>query len=444
MPAVAPLTAKAIREQRKPVGDRIEQMRDVIHRENREFTAEERANWESANKEYESYRDRIEAAERAEDVADDRERPRGDRRTGRPDFDGRRAAGDGPAAACTEELRNLALQGWCRAQMRLDITAEHEEACRAARIDPYSQELTLGLRRDYRKARGEYRAMSAFSQSAGGYLVPEGFVNNLEVAMLQFNGPRQACDVMRTASGQDLPWPTSNDTSNKGALVTENVTVGTQDITVGQVMFKAYKYTSKLILVPAELLQDSAFDLPVFLGERCGERLGRIQADHFTFGTGAAQPTGIVTAATLGKTAASSTAIAADEVIQLKHSVDPAYRVGAGYMFHDNTLLTIKLLKDGVGRYLWMRGMDGMAPDTIDGDPFWINQSMASSIASGNKTALYGQMKKFKIRDVAEVRMRRLVERFADSDQEGFVAFQRCDSNLLDAGTHPIKFLQQP
>jgi hypothetical protein len=28
--------------------------------------------------------------------------------------------------------------------------------------------------------------------------------------------------------------------------------------------------------------------------------------------------------------------------------------------------------------------------------------------------------------------MRRLVERYADSDQDGFLAFQRIDGNLLD------------
>jgi HK97 family phage major capsid protein len=66
---------------------------------------------------------------------------------------------------------------------------------------------------------------------------------------------------------------------------------------------------------------------------------------------------------------------------------------------------------------------------------------MVPAIASGNKTVIYGALRKFKIRDVSAIRMRRLVERYADSDQEAFVMFMRSDANLVDAGTHPIKYL---
>jgi hypothetical protein len=41
------------------------------------------------------------------------------------------------------------------------------------------------------------------------------------------------------------------------------------------------------------------------------------------------------------------------------------------------------------------------------------------------------------------VRVRRLVERYADIDQIGFVAFMRSDSKVLNAGTNPLKYLIQ-
>src|SRR5207253_892617 len=110
----------------------------------------------------------------------------------------------------------------------------------------------------------------------------------------------------------------------------------------------------------------SAFNLTEWLGEALGIRLGRMKADKFTTGTGAGEPTGIVTSATSGVTTASSTAIAADEIYDLKHSVDPAYRVEAGFMFHDLILKAIKKLKDGFGRYLFQVSLAGGAPDTLD------------------------------------------------------------------------------
>lgn len=152
---------------------------------------------------------------------------------------------------------------------------------------------------------------------------------------------------------------------------------------------------------------------------------------------------GIVTAAALGKTAASATAIAADELFDLVHSVDPAYRKGAGFMFHDNVLLTIRKLKDGNGQYLWTAGLQAGEADRILGYGYTVNQHMASAVASTAKTVIFGQLSKYKIRDVRGLRLRRLVERYAESDQEGFVAFYRADGNLLDSGVAPVKYLQQ-
>jgi HK97 family phage major capsid protein len=456
------LTAKALREKRAPLAQRIQELRDTIHKEDRDFTSEERANWEQVNKDYDALTLKIQIAERAESVEVEQRRRTGDGQPGRDDFNGqqtrkaeKRAAKqrkkalkrDGWLATdITEEDRCLALQGWMRAQTGRELRTEHQEALAKCGLNPNRRAIDLHLPRNYRGVRqlaAEHRALSIQVGAGGGYSVPEGFVNNLEVALLQYAMVRQFADVMRTTSGQDLPWPTVNDTSNKGAILQENATVSSQDVTFGQMVLKAYKYTSKLVLVPVELLEDSAFDMAATLGELLGIRIGRIQADHFTTGTGASQPTGYITAATSGVTAASPTAIAADDLYTLKHSVDPAYRSqpGVGWTMHDQILLKIKQLKDGFGRYLWQAGLAYGTPDTLDGDPIYINQSMDNSIASGKKTVAYGALRKYKIRDVSSVRLRRLVERYADSDQEGFVMFMRADGNLLDAGTHPIKYM---
>ena len=346
----------------------------------------------------------------------------------------------------TEEQRALALQGWIRVQAGKTPKQRHLDAATACGLRLGQRNLDLHIldTQALTKRRLEFRAQGLAPNTAGGFLVPEGFVQNLEIALLQYANVREWADVMRTASGQDLPWPTVNDTTTKGRRLQENATVAEQDMMFGQTIMHAYKYTSGLVQVPVELMEDSAFDLAAILGELLGIRIGRVQADEFTTGLGGAGvPQGYVTGATQGVQAASSTAIAADDLYSLKHSVDPAYRAapGVGFTFHDQILLAIKKLKDGMGRYLWQMSLAGGKPDTIDGDPYFINQSQASTIASGNKTVVYGALQKFKIRDVSQIRLRRLVERFADSDQEGFVMFMRSDSQLLDAGTHPIRYL---
>lgn len=287
-------------------------------------------------------------------------------------------------------------------------------------------------------------AQSTGTNTAGGYLVPQGFYATLESAMKAYGGMLETGFVFQTDSGNSLPIPTDNDTSNSGAILTENTQVSGQDVTFGSVTLGAYTYTSKLVLVSNQLLQDGAFDLNTYLAGKLGERIARAINTHFTTGDGSSKPTGAVTASTLGKTGASgqTTSILFDDLIDLMHSVDPAYRGNARYMMADSTLQAIKKLKDSNGMYLWQPAQPQSGDqDRINGKPYTINQDMAA-MAAGAKSVLFGDFSKYFIRQVTGTQVLRLVERYADFNQTGFLAFQRWDGNLIDAGMHPVKAYQ--
>ena len=78
-------------------------------------------------------------------------------------------------------------------------------------------------------------------------------------------------------------------------------------------------------------------------------------------------------------------------------------------------------------------------PDLVMGFPYVINQSMTTP-ATGVKSILFGDLSKYIIRDCRDVVLIRLDERYADYHQVGFLAFARSDGDLLDAGTHPVKY----
>lgn len=286
------------------------------------------------------------------------------------------------------------------------------------------------------------RAMSLGVDAQGGYLAPPEFQRRIIEATLAFGGIRAArVSVFTTDHGRDLPIPANDDTANSGARVGENVAVGNAtDLSFQLKTLKAYKYTSNLILVPNELLQDSVFDLDGFLARAIATRLGRTTSTDFTTGDGASGPEGVATFSTQGTQGATgqTTSIIYNDFLDLEHSVDPTYRTNAEWMFRDATLLVIKKLKDGEGRPLWSPGMATGAPDRILGYRYVINQSVAAMAASA-KSILFGDFSHFAIRDVSGTVLRRLVERYAEYDQVGFIAFERHDSKLLDAGTHPIK-----
>ncbi len=341
-----------------------------------------------------------------------------------------------------------AFRGW--ALPDLERRAEHKAAAQRVGLDLGARSLTLQLpqralrslgRDDRRDWDEELRALSGpqNSTSVGGYTIQDAAMRELEIALLAYGGMRQVSTVLRTDTGGPLPIPTVNDTTNVGAIVGEGATTTAQDVVFAQLVLDAWKYSSKSILVSVELLQDSAINLPQYLGSALGTRIGRISNTHFTTGTGTSQPNGVVAAATFTTLATGqTTTILLSSLLTLYHAVDPAYRVNGKWMWADSTLAKLKQMNDTQGRPLWLPGLIDRAPDTLLGSPYVINQDMAAMTATA-KSILFGDFSKYIIRDVREITLLRLDERYAEFHQVGFLAFARMDGDLLDAGTHPIR-----
>jgi len=347
------------------------------------------------------------------------------------------------------------------------LHARWEEAFRRAALQKATNE-DLEL---LKGVHAELRDMGFGTGSEGGYLVPTGFVYDLEIAMKWYGGMLQASGFIDTATGNNLPWPTMNDTAQVGELIGENTQVTKQDLTIGQLTFYAWKYSTKMIPISMELMQDSAFALEGVVKDAFAIRLGRILNTHFTTGSGSgsSQPNGVITAVVANNGTAhtwgsssgpgvpliaagaatndggaedGTASIGSQDLVNLEHSLDKAYRQGAAYMAHDLTWRYLKTLLDKYGRPLFQPGIADRAPDTIGGYPFFTNNDMAT-LATGNKTLLFGQLAKYKIRRVRQLEVLTLRERFADYGQIALIGFARYDGNLLDAGTRPVNYLKQ-
>ena len=446
--------ALELREKRAPLVKRIRELADKANETGKEFKGEAQENWEGVNKEYDGLTAQIEREERIEQLEADAAAniDEENRDVGRSDFNEKedREAENADSRLPTEEDRSEAIRGYFMAGRQMEIPEKIQAAAKRCGVDPRNKVIDIPLRSNTRKSRAEwaqslaeYRALSAITGTAGGALVAEGFIPNLEIALLAFGRVRAFADVRRTSEGNDLPWPSMDDTSNEGALLGENKAVSTQDLAFKGIVLHAYKYESKQVKVPNELFEDSAFNLPPVIGSALGERLARIQNRHYTVGDGAAKPEGVLTGATLGVTAASDTAFIYDEIMELYHSIDPAYRDMSMYMMHDTILLALKKLKDGNGNYIWRSGdLSKGVPDTIENKPYNVNQHMTSTITSEDKVLLFGDFSKYKVREVNALRLIRLDELYAANDQVAFQAFMRFDGKLLDAGTNPMKYLQ--
>lgn len=292
----------------------------------------------------------------------------------------------------------------------------------------------------------EARAQTSTTGSSGGYTVPVELMSEIDKAMALW-GPMWDASIVRemvTTSGNEIEWPTVNDTSNTGRIKAQNAAVdddGSDDVVFGQKLLNAYVYDTGMVRIPMELLQDSAFNIESLMNDLFGERLGRTANTALTVGTGTNQPNGIVTASTLGKTAAGVAAITADELIDLVHSVDPAYRGSpkCRWMFNDTTLASIRKLKDGDGNYLWQMGdVRTGEPSQLLGHQYSVNQAMANAAASA-RPVIFGDFSRYVVRKVGGFQVLTLRERYAEFFQVGMVGFKRFDGELIN--TAAVKHL---
>lgn len=279
----------------------------------------------------------------------------------------------------------------------------------------------------------EMRAQATNVDTKGGFTVPTQFRDRVVESMSAFGGVANISTVFETDGGQPITWVTTDGTADEGVMIGEAEEGGEKDVEFGQVAIGAKKMTSKTIKISDELLQDSGVDIVGLLVRRIASRLGRGEAKQLLTGDGQGNNIkGLLNQLTGGATSAVAGSITHSDLLQLKHSVDPAYRVAkAHWAFNDKTLLGFKQLKDSTGRPLWLPDVAGVAPATIDGDQYQIDQGMPD-VAAGKKAVLYGDFSYFQIRRVKGMALRRLDEKYAESGLVGFLMFHRFDALLED------------
>ena len=343
------------------------------------------------------------------------------------------------------QIRNMEAFAARKSEFENTPAIAEVKTAKQSRSDVFNKYLRYGMQELNREERHLLRGTNpqTTSDSAGGYTIPEGWTGELDWAKQFVGEVESVARVFSTATGNTLPIPKVDDTATDASLQTEGSATTVADMTFGNTDLSAYTY-STLVKVSKQLLQDEEVNLIGYLTELLGQRIARATNAALTTGDGSGKPNGIITAATVGKTAASATAITHEELIDLYYSVDPAYRMGTScyYMMNDAVHAAV--------RKLGLTAAENFNPITFanDGTMFIlgkevkINQDMASAITTGNKTILFGDFSGYAVRVAGGINVLRMDERYADELNVGFIAYKRVDGDLISAGA-PLKVLQQ-
>lgn len=402
------LLERAIETQNR-TWSRMNEIREEAERDGRDMTAEERTAWDAAEADLTTASNDIERINRM-------------------------------TALDTVDRSTLAITTGAQ-----EGAGDEGEAERAQYNDAFTRYLRGGLTRLSGEQRQllennfsemDNRAQAAGVDTLGGYLVPEGFLAKMTEAMRAYGGVLGLATPINTSTGNDLPWPTNDDTGNEGEILGENEVVSELGVTLGQRKLKAHIYSSRMVKASQVLLQDSAFDLESWLPKKLGERIGRRAARSFTTGTGVDEPQGITVGITIGKTGAAGqvTSITYNDLIDLEHSVDPAYRESGNcrFVFGDTMLATLRKLKDGQDRPLWVPVPAPGFSSTLNGQPYTVDNSMPTPAANATSIVFGDIAAGYVVRSVLAIQTLRLAERYAERLQVAFLSFARMDGMIDD------------
>ncbi|MCF8020894.1 MAG: phage major capsid protein [Vallitaleaceae bacterium] len=264
--------------------------------------------------------------------------------------------------------------------------------------------------------------------------VPKSFQNKLVEALENMNIMRKLATVMPTDSDKDIPIVSAK---GSAAWTLEDGAYNESDDTFTTITIKAYKLT-RIIKVSEEILEDNTIDLEAYLVQSFAKAIAAPEENAFINGSGTNQPQGVFVGATVGKTAASATAITADEIIDLFYSLKRVYRANATFIMNDSTLKAIRKLKDTEGNYLWSKGLSG-EPEQILGRPVETSE-YAPELATGNKVIAFGDISYYTVADRSARTFQRLNELYSGNGQVGFRGYERVDGKLTLA--EAVKVLQ--
>ncbi|KUP91794.1 phage major capsid protein [Tritonibacter horizontis] len=328
----------------------------------------------------------------------------------------------------------------------VNVSDEYREAFRqylatGADQSEMDKEARDALRAGYREHRGQATGTGA----AGGFLVPTTLASAINIAAAA-HGPMMDANVateINMANGAPFDLPKVDDTEEEANPHTEGeegADDNSGDIVLAKTSLLAYTLVTPWIRWSFELAQDASFGFEALLAKLIGERIGRTGNKWLTVGTGVEQPLGFVTGAPVGHVAAASVALTFDEIMDLEHSVDPAYRGGPKVRFqmHDQTVKALRKLKDTNGRYIWSDGdVTRGVPATLNSKPVSFNQAMAQ-IGASAKPIAFGDFSEYYVRKVGNPLIGVAREKFFPN--LGIMGVHRVDG--APAQTKAIKTLQ--
>lgn len=184
-----------------------------------------------------------------------------------------------------------------------------------------------------------------------------------------------------------------------------------------------------LTLIGNSVENNSVFNVTDFIINQMAEEIALFLEKELLNGT-SGKATGALSTPTV-VTAASATAITADELIELQAQVKQVYQANACWTMAPETFTSLKKLKDSNGRYLLQDDVSGEFPYRLLGKPVYLSDNMPK-LAAGASAVLYGDYSGLSVNLREDISIQVLREKYATQHAIGVVAWFEFDSKVTD------------
>lgn len=381
---------KALREKR---GVAVKEMRDLIElaeREKRDLNGEELQKHTEAFNRVEGLRQQIEAEERtveaeraAADQADREEEARRQKDKGK----------ETPAAKVMAGFRNYLRTG--------RFVGEGAE---------------------------EFRAYQAGSDTEGGFVVaPQEVVQTLLRGVDDQVFIRARATKYQLPTAESLGVPTLDTDAEDWDWTTELLTGNEEDsLRIGKREMRAHPLAKRVKLSKTLIRKAPAFEQLIL--DRMAYKFAITMEKNYLTGNGVQRPLGVFTASNDGvptsqdvSTGNTTTSITFDGLIEAKFKLKAQYWPKSDWLFHRDAVKQITKLKDGDGQYIWRMSVRDGEPDTLLGRPLMISEYVPNTFTTGLYVGMFADFSNYWIVDALNMQMQRLVELYAETNQDGFI-----------------------
>lgn len=293
-----------------------------------------------------------------------------------------------------------------------------------AKNKPKKEQRALDEENFLRFIKGEERALDVANN---GGIIPTTIANRIIEKVKELSPIYKMATVYNV--GGDLVFPVYDETTPIQATYVDDL----QELTEQTGKFTTVKLQNFIVgclsKVSKSLMNRTDFDLVGFVITKVAQAIAEFLEKECLVGT-SGKMTGVLSA-TQGITAASATAITADELIDLQDSIPDVYQANACWIMNKATRRAIRKLKDNDGNYILNKDITTPFGYSLLGKPVYISEN-CPTMDAGNKAIAYGDMSGLYVKLAQNVEIQVLIEKYATQHAIGVVGYIEADSKIVE------------